>query len=166
MSTYFGDLCLNSSTYANIDTIKNNGSPKRDESLITSECQRIENPFEIKNKGIQKHVDPPIISVCQPVDELCSAANTDVDNHMASELSRLRNENDLLQRNVTVLGDENDLLRDTSEVLSIELEKRKVKPKVWESSQETCPETQNNPQSEVYSPSTYSRPYTGCIKKK
>ncbi len=52
-----GDLCLNSSTHANIDTIK------RDESLITSECQRIENPFEIKNKGIQKHVDQPIISV-------------------------------------------------------------------------------------------------------
>ena len=38
-----------------------NDSRKRDESLITSECQRIENPFEIKNKGIQKHVDPPII---------------------------------------------------------------------------------------------------------
>ena len=27
------------------------------------------------------------------------------------------------------------------------------------SSQETCPATQNNPQSEGYSPSTYSRPY-------
>ena len=89
-----GDLCLNQSfADANIDTIKNNGSPKRDESLITSVCQRIENPFEIKSKGIQKHVDPPIISVCQPVEELCSTANTDVDNHMASELSRLRNEN-------------------------------------------------------------------------
>ena len=155
-----GDLCLNQSfTDANIDTIKNNGSPKRDESLITSVCQRIENPFEIKTKGIQKHVDPPIISVCQPVEELCSTANTDVDNHMASKLSRLRNENDLLQRNVTVLRDENNLLRDTSEVLSIELEKRKVKPKVWDSSQETCPETQNNPQSEGYLPSTYSQPY-------
>ena len=58
-----------------------NDSRKRDESLITSECQRIENPFEIKNKGIQKHVDPPIISVCQPVKELCSTASTDVDNH-------------------------------------------------------------------------------------
>ena len=78
---------------------------------------------------------------------------------MASELSRLRNENDLLQRNVTVLRDENNLLRDTSEVLSIELEERKVKPIVWDSSQETCPETQNNPQSEGYSPSTYSQPY-------
>ncbi len=83
----------------------------------------------------------------------------DVDNYMASELSRLRNENDLLQRNVTVLRDENGLLRDTSEVLSIELEKGKVKPKVWDSSQETCPESQNNPQPEGYSPSTYSRPY-------
>ncbi len=114
-----GDLRLNSSTHANVDAIKNNGSPKRDESLITSECQRIENPFEIKDNGIQKYVDPPIISVCQPVKELCSTANTDVDNHMASELSRLRNEN------VTVLREENDLLRDT-----IELEKRKVKPKV------------------------------------
>ncbi len=107
------DLCLIVETH---NTTKNNSNPNRDESLIISECQRIENPFEIRSKGNQKHVDPPIISVCQPVEELCSTANTDVDNRMASELSRLRNENDLLQRNVTVLRDENDLLRDTSEV--------------------------------------------------
>ncbi len=65
---------------------------------------------------------------------------------------------DIIQKRVRCVN-ENDLLRDTSEVLSIEFEKRKVKPKVWDSSQETCPETQNNPQSEGYSPSTYSRPY-------
>ncbi len=76
---------------------------------------------------------------------------------MASELSRLRNENDLLQRNVTVLRDENDLLRDTSEVLSIELEKRKVKPEVWDSSQETFPETQNKPFAIHLFPALYIR---------
>ena len=55
--------------------------------------------------------------------------------YMDIEMSRLRHENNLLQRNVNVLLDENVLLRDASEVLIIELEKR-VKPNVWDSSQE------------------------------
>ncbi len=67
------------------------------------------------------------LSVCQPFEELCSTANTDVDNLMASELSRLRNENDLLRRNVTVLRDENDLLRDTWPAKSYQLNLRNAK---------------------------------------
>ena len=49
---------------------------------------------------------------------------------MDIEMSRLRDENNLLQRNVNVLRDENVLLRDASEVLIIEFEKL-VKPNVY-----------------------------------
>ena len=42
---------------------------------------------------------------------------------MDIEMSRLRHENNLLQRNVNVLRDENVLLCDASEVLIIEFEK-------------------------------------------
>ncbi len=64
-------------------------------------------------------------------------------------LSRLGYENDLLQRNVTVLRDENDrslINRIGKSTESIRIndknqsnwKKRKVKPKVWDSSQKTC----------------------------
>ena len=78
---------------------------------------------------------------------------------MDIEMSRLRHENNLLQRNVNVLRDENVLLRDASEVLIIELEKL-VKPNVWDSSQKIHSETQINSQSEEHSSSLYSKPNT------
>ena len=78
---------------------------------------------------------------------------------MDIEMSRLRHENNLLQRNVNVLRDENVLLRDASQVLIIEFEKR-VKPNLWDSSQKIHSETQINSQSEEHSSSLYSQPHT------
>ena len=68
-----------------------------------------------------------IYEIVTPIEELRPTINTDMNKYMDIEMSRLRHENNLLQRNVNVLRDENVLLRDASEVLIIEFEKR-VKP--------------------------------------
>ena len=78
---------------------------------------------------------------------------------MDIEMSRPRHENNLLQRNVNVLRDENVLLYDASEVLIIEFEKR-VKPNERDSSQRIHSETQINSQSEEHSSCLYSQPNT------
>ncbi len=71
------DSCLIVETH---NTTKNNGDPNRDESLIISECQRIENPLEdlchnstthdantTKNNGSPKHDESIITSECRRI---------------------------------------------------------------------------------------------------
>ena len=99
-----------------------------------------------------------ISEIVTPIEELRPIINTDMNKDMDIEMSRLRHENNLLQRNANVLRDENVLLPDASEVLIIELEKR-VKPSVWDSSQKIHSETQINSQSEEHSSSLYSQPH-------
>ena len=100
-----------------------------------------------------------ISEIVTPIEELYPIINTDMNKDMDIEMSRLRHENNLLQRNVNVLRDENVLLRDASQVLIIEFEKR-VKPNLWDSSQKIHSETQINSQSEEHSSSLYSQPQT------
>ena len=77
----------------------------------------------------------------------------------AGELSGLKYENGLLQKNVSALRDENHLLRDTSEDLTSESEKRTRKPDGWNSPQIAYSELQINPQLEAISLPLHPQPH-------
>ena len=95
----------------------------------------------------------------QLIEEFCPSVKTDVNNNTAGELSRLKYENALLQKNVSALRDENHLLRDTSELLTSELEKRTRKPDGWNSPQIAYSELQINPQLEAISLPLHPQPH-------
>ena len=97
--------------------------------------------------------------VNQLIEEFCPSVKTDVNNNTAGELSRLKYENALLQKNVSAQRDENHLLRDTSEVLTSELEKRTRKPDGWNSPQIPYSELQINPQLEAISLPLHPQPH-------
>ena len=94
----------------------------------------------------------------QLIEEFSPSVKTDVNNNTVDELSRLKYENALLQKNVSALRDEN-LLRDTSELLTSELEKRTRKPDGWNSPQIAYSELQINPQLEAISFPPHSQPH-------
>ena len=142
------------------DTVKSNNSPECDESLVTEECLLLGN---CPHKSSQQRDESSISMINQLIQEFCPSVKTDVNNNTAGELSRLKYENVLLQKNVSALRDENHLLRDTSEVLTSELEKRTRKPDGWNSPQIAYSELQINPQLEAISLPLQPQPHINNV---
>ena len=142
------------------DTVKSNNSPECDESLVTEECLLLGNR---PHKSSQQRDESSISMTNQLIEEFCPFVKTDVHINTAGELSRLKYENALLQKNVSALRDENHLLRDTSEVLTSELEKRTRKPDGWNSPQTAYSELQINPQFEAISLPLQWRDYLNLV---
>ena len=138
------------------DTVKSNNSPECDGSLVTEECLLLGN---CPHKSSQQRDESSISMTNQLIEEFCPSVKTDVNNNTAGELSRSKYENALLQKNVSALRDENHLLRDTSELLTSELEKRTRKPGGWNSPQIAYSELQINPQLEAISLPPHSQPH-------
>ena len=136
----------------NLDTVRKS---EYDESLVTEECLPLRNCL---HKSSQQRDESSISITNQLIEEFCPSVRTDV-NNTAGELSRLKYDNALLQKNVSALRDENHLLRDTSELLTSELEKRTKKPDGWNSPQIAYSESQINPQLEAISLPLHPQPY-------